>query len=53
MHCLKRQATFNPGIMFLIKILDGSTLVDYHDFEKYSHTVEAAPRTPQQTNPHF
>lgn len=53
MHCLKSQAKFNPGIMFLIKILDGSTLVDYCDFEKYSCTVEEASQTPQQTNPYF
>lgn len=39
--------------MFLIKILDGSTLVDYYDFEKYSYIVEEASQTPQQTNTYF
>lgn len=53
LHCLKNQAKFNPGIMFLIKILDGSTLVDYCDFEKYSYIVEEASQTPQQTNTYF
>lgn len=33
---------FNPGIMCLIKILAGSTLVDYCEFEKYNRTEEAA-----------
>lgn len=44
---------FNPGIMCLIKILAGSTLVDYCEFEKYNHIVEEASRIPQQTNPYF
>lgn len=39
--------------MFLIKIPDGSTTVDYRDFEKYSYVVEEASRTSQQTNPYF
>lgn len=44
---------FNPGIMCLIKILAGSTLVDYYEFEKDNHTAEEASLTPQQTNPYF
>lgn len=43
---------FNPGIMCLIKILAGSTLVDYYECE-YNHTVEEASWIPQQTNPYF
>lgn len=51
MHCLKNEAKLNPGIMFLIEILAGSTLVDYYDFEKYSYIVEEASQTPQQQIP--
>lgn len=39
--------------MFLIKIPDGSTTVDYYSFEKYSYVVEEASQTSQQTNPYF
>lgn len=52
-YCLRNLAVFNPGIMCLIKILAGSTLVDYYEFEKYNHTVEEASQIPQQTNPYF